>query len=60
MAGFRDWWPEPEYEDRANFFAAETAHNGDHRLGEGKTEDDAMAELARRSDIRLWNEEEAP
>lgn len=59
FAGFHSWWP---YLKGLNFFAEETGHNGDSRVGEGVTEDDAIASLltcgeAREKGINLWNEE---
>lgn len=59
FAGFQRWHPELSGVD---FFAHETAHNGDSRIGEGDTADEALADLmtcshARQNNIRLWNEE---
>lgn len=54
FAGFAEWWPDKHGE---NFFAWETAHNGDSRIGEGDTEDEALAQLAYHWDMKLWNEE---
>lgn len=59
FAGFQCWRPGLTGID---FFATETAHNGDSRIGEGDTEDEALASLmtcghARENKIRLWNEE---
>lgn len=61
FAGFQEWWPNKSGFD---FFFEETANNGDSRVGEGDTEDDALANLltcgdARAAGIRLWNEEGA-
>lgn len=56
LAGFQRWWPELGGVD---FFAQEAACNGDSRLGEGDTEEDALVALARAAGLRLWNEEEA-
>ena len=56
FAGFRDWWGDCS---DGQFFIWETGHNGDSRMGEGETEDDAIAHLCRRHEIRLWNEEGA-
>jgi hypothetical protein len=54
FAGFQEWWPDLK---EANFFAEETAHNGDSRCVEGDTEADAICALAKRYEIKLWNEE---
>ena len=59
FAGFQVWWPELSGVD---FFAEETAHNGDSRIGSGESEDEALASLmtsgdATRRNLRLWNEE---
>lgn len=45
------------YEDMADFFCQHLGATGDSECGEGATEDDAIAHLARRAGIRLWNEE---
>jgi hypothetical protein len=55
FAGFQDWWPDLR---GLNFFAEETAHNGDSRCVEAGTEEDALATLARYYKIPLWNEEQ--
>jgi hypothetical protein len=57
MAGIQEWHPEKT--DAADFFFEETSHNGDTRIGEGNTEDEAIAHLCRRHGVRLWNEEGA-
>lgn len=62
FAGFQKWWPG---QDGICFFAAETAENGDSRIGEGETEGDALADLmtcgeARERKLRLWFEQDAP
>jgi hypothetical protein len=59
FAGFTHWWPEKTGID---FFALETAHNGDSRIGEGDSEQEALCQLltcgeARAKGIKLWNEE---
>jgi hypothetical protein len=54
FAGFQEWWPKLE---GVGFFAKETAHNGDIRVGEGATEDEALCQLAKWEGIKLWNEE---
>lgn len=61
FAGFQRWRPKRSGVD---FFATETAENGDSRVGEGETEDAALAELmtcsdARSRNMKLWNEEGA-
>jgi hypothetical protein len=55
FAGRLVWWPELSGVD---FFATETAHNGDSRVGEGPTEDDALESLALAAGIPLWNEDD--
>ncbi len=60
LAGFQ-WW-RPDRTDPADFFCRECGENGSSRVGEGLTEDEALAELmtcgdARSRGIRLWNEE---
>lgn len=55
FAGFQAWHPELGGVD---FFAVETGANGDSRIGEGDTEEEALGALARRAGIRLWNEED--
>ena len=62
FAGFQVWWPELRGVD---FFAEETAHNGDSRLGEGDSEDEALASLmtcwdARKINLKLWHAESSP
>jgi len=42
--------------DVASWFVEETSANGDSRIGEGDTEDEAIAELARKHGMKLWNE----
>lgn len=56
FAGFQSWWPTLTSDD---FFATETGANGDSRIGEGDTEDEALAALASNAGLRLWNEEGA-
>lgn len=61
FAGFAHWWPGKTGID---YFANETAHNGDSRIGQGDTEIEALAQLltcceARDAGIKLWNEEDA-
>lgn len=46
-----------KYENTADFFCQHTGHYGDSQCGEGDTEHDAIAHLAKRAGIRLWNEE---
>ena len=41
----------------SDFFAVETAENGDSRIAEGETEDEALANAATIYGLRLWNEE---
>lgn len=55
FAGFQEWWP--KLTDRVDFFCHETGWNGDSRLAEGETEDEALATLARYYELPLWNEE---
>lgn len=52
--GFQEWWPDLS---GANFFAKETAHNGDYRCVEDGNEEEAIARFARYYEIPLWNEE---
>lgn len=59
FAGFQAWWPDLT---GIQFFAEETAHNGDSRIGEGQTEDEALFGLttcaeARQMGLRIYNEE---
>ena len=59
LAGFQTWWPDLH---GVHFFAEETAHNGDSRIGEGDTEDEALVSLltcgeARRRGILHWHQE---
>lgn len=57
FAGFQRWWPELSGVD---FFANETAHNGDSRVGEGETEEEALGELMKCYDARTlkhWSAE---
>jgi len=42
---------------RAQWMFIETASNGDSTVGEGETEDEAIAEAAIKFNIHLWNEE---
>jgi hypothetical protein len=58
FAGFQVWWP---LEQGFGFFALETAHFGDTRIGQGESEDEALVSLmtcaeARRRCLKLWNE----
>ena len=60
FAGFEHWWPG---KTGIEFFAEETAHNGDSRIGEGGSEEEAICHLltcgeARSKGMRLWNEEQ--
>lgn len=55
FAGFQEWWPELK---GVNFFAAETAHHGDSRCVERDNEQEALADLARYYELKLWNEEQ--
>lgn len=59
FAGFQHWWPG---QLGINFFATETAHNGDSRIGQGDDEDEALIHLltcaeARQRGIKHWSEE---
>ena len=59
FAGFQAWWPDLSGVD---FFANETAHNGDSRVGEGDTEEEALVSLmtcwdARKANLRLWHDD---
>lgn len=49
-----DW---PGYEDAADYFAKEIAANGDRRIGEGKTEDDAILDLCLKRGVPHWTVE---
>ena len=44
-------------EDNAQWICDELGANGNVMVGEGATEDEAIAEAALKSDIKLWNEE---
>lgn len=62
FAGFQAWWPDKSGID---FFAHETAHNGDSRIGEGDSEEEALANLmtcwdARKIEMKLWHAESSP
>lgn len=35
----------------------ETGRNGEQRIGEGSTEDEAIADFCNKAGLRLWNEE---
>lgn len=52
-----DW---PGYEDAADYFAQEIARFGDSRIGEGKTEDDAICDLCEKRGVRHWTVENLP
>lgn len=59
FSGFQAWWPG---QTGIDYFAAETAENGDSRIGEGDSEDEALANLmscgeARNAGMKLWFEE---
>jgi hypothetical protein len=58
-AGFSAWSTEysPHLKSAADLFFYETADRGDKRIGTGETEDDAIAELAKKYRLKLWNEE---
>ena len=61
FAGFQVWWPDLRGVD---FFAEETAHNGDSRIGEGDSEDESLASLmtcwdARSRNLQLWHAEDS-
>lgn len=47
-------------DDIAQWFFEEMGANGSSRCGEGETEDEAIADLARHTCTRLWNEEPEP
>ena len=55
FAGFQKWWPH-EKKPHA-FFCEETGKYGGSRMGEGKTEEEAIIDLAQGWGIPLWNEE---
>lgn len=42
FAGFQKWWP---LEHGINYFALETAHMGDSRIGQGESEEEALIDL---------------
>lgn len=44
----------------AQWFCDECSRNGETTVGQGATEDDALAELAVKHGIPLWNEEPEP
>lgn len=46
--------------DVESLVVLEIGRNGLQRAGTGKTRDEALAELARKFGLKLWNEEEAP
>lgn len=54
FAGRMVWWPGLTGVD---FFAEETALNGDSRIGQGETEDEALVALAARAGLKHWSEE---
>jgi len=41
-------------------FMLETGRNGEQRIGEGSTEDDAICDFCAKAGIALWNEESGP
>lgn len=59
MAGFSQN-PVAAGDDAAQWMFEECGAHGSSRVGEGDTEDEALAEAARIHGIRLWNEEESP
>ncbi len=61
FAGFQHWWPG---KTGINFFAHETGDNGDSRIGQGDSEQEALCNFltcgeAREKKLKLWNEETA-
>lgn len=59
-AGFQSWHPG---QTGFVFFAKETGENGNRRVGEGDTEEDALVSLltcwdAKKQNLKLWNEED--
>lgn len=59
FAAFQHWWPGKSGID---FFAIETAHNGDSRIGQGDSEEEALCHFltcgeARAKWLKRWNEE---
>jgi hypothetical protein len=56
MAGLKAW--RPNAQNNADFFFHEMNKHDDIRMGLGDTEDDAIADLARKAGLRLWNEEQ--
>ncbi len=55
FAGFSEK-PLADKEDRAQWMFEELGANGNSRIGEAETEDEALAEAARIWGIPLWNE----
>ena len=45
------------YASTADFFAQETAHWGESRIGTATSEDEALVDLAKCYGRKLWNEE---
>lgn len=45
------------YTNAADFFCCECGTYGSSRCGEGDTEDEAIADLAQKHGLHLWNEE---
>lgn len=56
-AGLWEWYP--TIRTAAEFFLKETGENGASRCGYAETEDDAIADLALKHGLKLWNEEGA-
>jgi hypothetical protein len=46
-----DW---PGYEGAADYFAHEIAAHGDSRIGEGRTDDEAILDLCEKRQVRHW------
>jgi len=46
-----------DFKDPYSYFAKETAMNGDHYIGLGQSEDEAITHLCIRCRVKLWNEE---
>ncbi len=57
FAAFDEGQYEYEKGNMSDFFCQHLGATGDSECGEGDTEDESIAHLARRAGIKLWNEE---
>lgn len=53
FVGLREWHAMAK--NARDFFAKETAYNGDLRIGEGDTEEDAICDFCIKNDIAHYN-----